>query len=180
MCRRVTNLLILAIVLCSATTLPAAHIIFVNEGAAGDFESWQTILEGAGHTAENMTGMNNLDQGKIDAMNAADLVIVSRDTNSGGYDDGEELAQWNGLTVPLMQCSSYLVRSNRWRWVDNTGNPGAGAADQLLIVENHSIFKGLGSAGDSINIFDADGNLTDATDGGNGQILAPCQTGLGP
>ncbi len=172
MCRRVTNLLILAIVLCSATTLPAAHIIFVNEGAAGDFESWQTILEGAGHTAENMTGMNNLDQGKIDAMNAADLVIVSRDTNSGGYDDGEELAQWNGLTVPLMQCSSYLVRSNRWRWVDNTGNPGAGAADQLLIVENHSIFKGLGSAGDSINIFDADGNLTDATDGGNGQILA--------
>src|SRR3990170_3204458 len=36
-----------------------------------------------------------LDAGKIAELNAADLIIVSRNLNSGDYDDGTEPTQWN-------------------------------------------------------------------------------------
>jgi hypothetical protein len=157
--------------LCCLSVANAANIIWVDEGAGG-FDEWQVVLEEAGHTATNMTGMNNLDQAGIDAMNAADLVVVSRDTNSGGYDDGDEPAQWNGLTVPIILTSSYLVRDSRWQWVPGGGTPAVSDADNLLIVENHPIFRGIGAAGDEIPVLAGSTNLTGVSDGGNGQVLA--------
>ncbi|MCP4455009.1 MAG: hypothetical protein GY809_26410, partial [Planctomycetes bacterium] len=58
------------------TAAQGASIIWVDEGAADSFPTWQALLEGAGHTVTQMSDMRTLDQGKIDAMNAADLVIV--------------------------------------------------------------------------------------------------------
>ncbi|NQV31794.1 MAG: discoidin domain-containing protein, partial [Phycisphaeraceae bacterium] len=152
------------------TTAQGASIIWVDEGAADSFPTWQALLEGAGHTVTQMSDMRTLDQGKIDAMNAADLVIVSRDSDSGNYDDGEEIGQWNGLTVPLIQTSVYLIRSSRWLWVDDTGTPGV--TDDLTIAEDHSLFKGVGQAGDSLPMVTSLTNLSGTTDAGNGQILA--------
>ena len=161
---------ILLLTLLAISPAFCANIIWVDEGAGG-FDEWKTFLEGNGHTVTNMTGMDTLDPGKIDAMNASDLVIVSRDTNSGGYDDAPEPTQWNGLTVPLIQTSSYLIRSSRWLWVNSTGNPAMSDTDNMLIVESHPIFKGVGSAGDEIALFAGSSNITDSTDGGNGQVL---------
>ena len=169
MCRNVCFSMIVW-ALCCMSVANAANIIWVDEGAAGSFESWQAVLEGGGHTVTQMTGMNNLDQGKIDAMNGADLVIVSRDTNSGGYDDGDEPSQWNGLTVPLIQTSAYLIRGNRWLWINNNSTPGV--TDDMLIVEDHPIFRGVGGAGDEITIADSEIDISGGTDGGNGQVLA--------
>jgi hypothetical protein len=152
-----------------------AHIIWVDEGADG-FAGWQTLLEGAGHTVERMTGMGTLDQSKIDAMNAADLVIVSRDTNSGGYDDGQEPTQWNALTVPLIQTSAYLARQNRWQWLPGTGTPAINAP--MEIIEDHPIFAGVGTAGDTIVMnASSDINVRDTTDAGNGLLLGALADG---
>ncbi|MCP4452692.1 MAG: hypothetical protein GY809_14615, partial [Planctomycetes bacterium] len=91
-------------------------------------------------------------------------------TDSGNYDDGDEIAQWNGLTVPLIQTSVYLIRSSRWLWVDDTGTPGV--TDDMLIAEDHPIFKGVGSAGTSLPMVTTTTNLSGTTDAGNGQALA--------
>jgi len=155
-----------------AGPLFAADIIWVDEGAIQGFDGWRDLLEGDGHTVERMSDMRTLDDAKIDAMNAADLVIVSRDTDSGSYDDGEEIDQWNGLAVPLIQTSSYLVRSSRWQWLNDTTTPEIGATDNMLIVEDHPIFAGIGSVGDEIAMANTATNLTGATDGGNGLVLA--------
>jgi hypothetical protein len=159
-------------ILCLMPVANAANIIWVDEGAGG-FAEWQAALEPAGHTVTNMTGMGTLDDAKIAAMNAADLVVVSRDTNSGDYNnDATERANWNGLTVPLIQTSTYLIRDSRWQWIAGAGTPVVDAPDILLIVENHLIFRGVGAAGDEIPMLTASTNLTDVSDGGNGQVLA--------
>lgn len=102
----------------------AGHIVWVDEGAADGFTGWQALLEGAGHTTTHLSDMRTVEADELATMNEADLVIVSRDTDSGNYaNDAAEIALWNGLTTPLIQCSAYLIRSSRWQWVNSTGTP---------------------------------------------------------
>jgi hypothetical protein len=149
MCKKLIYL-VLVLSFCLASSLQAGTIIWVDEGAANGFTGWQALLEGAGHTVTLMSDMRTLDAAKIASLNEADLVIVSRDTDSGSYDDDDEVTQWNSLTVPLIQTSSYLIRSSRWQWLAPTGTPGIGAGDNMVIVEDHFIFRGVGSAGDQL------------------------------
>jgi hypothetical protein len=66
-----------------------------------------------------------LDAAKIARLNAADLVIVSRATDSGGYaTDAAEIAQWNSVTTPLILLNVYIARGGtgsnfRWRWANS-------------------------------------------------------------
>jgi hypothetical protein len=159
--------LVLLLTFCLASSVQAGTIIWVDEGAANSFPGWQTLLEDAGHTVTNRTDMQTLD---ADSLNEADLVIVSRDTNSGDYDDDDEVTQWNNLTIPVIQASAYLIRSSRWQWINGTGTPGT--EDNMLIVEDHLIFEGVGSAGGEIAMATSEVDISDATDGGNGQVLA--------
>ncbi|MCP4613571.1 MAG: hypothetical protein GY845_33185, partial [Planctomycetes bacterium] len=41
-------------------------------------------------------------------------------SNSGDFDDGDEVAQWNAVTTPIILSSTHIVRSSRWKWVDST------------------------------------------------------------
>ncbi len=72
--------LVLLLTFCLASSVQAGTIIWVDEGAVNSLPGWQTLLEDAGHTVTNRTDMGTLD---ADSLNEADLVIVSRDTNSG-------------------------------------------------------------------------------------------------
>ncbi len=162
--------LLLTVLLCLVQATNAGTIIWVDEGAVDGFSDWQVLLEGAGHTVTR-SDMKDLDDTKIAAMNEADLVIVSRDTNSGDYNNGDEPTQWNSLTVPLIQCSSWLIRSSRWKWVSNTGCPSIGPGDSMVIAVDHPIFRGVASAGNEISMLTETASLTDATDGGNGLVL---------
>jgi len=77
-------------------------------------------------------------------LNAADLIIVSRLTNSGSYHWGNESAQWNSVKTPLLLMSAYFARNNRWNWVNsetatnNTPNIFAEA-----IYPEHPVFRGV-------------------------------------
>ena len=170
MSRRYLNC-VLVFVFCLMSTVQGGSIIWVDEGAAGGVDGWQTLLEGAGHTVTQMSDMGTLDADKIAALNAADLVIVSRDTNSGNYDDGDEVTEWNSITSPLILTSSYLVRSSRWEWVDSTSLSGVGGGDLMVVEADHPIFKGVAAKGDEVTMLTGQSNMIGETDGGNGQIL---------
>jgi len=98
-----------------------------NTDGVPDDQEWVDILTAAGYLVDYTAGASpgdgywrTLDDDKIAALNAADLVIVSRNTNSGDYDDGEAPTQWNSITTPIILSSTYIARSSRWGWVDST------------------------------------------------------------
>lgn len=115
----------------------AKNIIWVSDGydttvgsGTRTDQGFIDMLTAAGHVvdykpptsaATAATGYwSTLDAAKIATLNAADLVIVSRAVNSGGYSAAGEAAQWNGLTVPLMLHTPYVSRSSTWGWINST------------------------------------------------------------
>jgi hypothetical protein len=131
MTKRILTLM-LALAFCLTVPVNAANIIWVSDGyddnadGASDDLEWVSILEAAGYTVDyqiNALGdgyWRTLDDDKIAALNAADCIIVSRNSDSGSYDDGDEIAQWNAVTAPLILCSTHIIRSSRWNWVNST------------------------------------------------------------
>ena len=92
-----------------------------NADGAPDDQEWVDILRAEGYAVDyNGTYWRTLDDDKIAALNAADLVIISRNSNSGDYDDGDEIAQWNAITTPIINSSAHVVRNSRWKWFDTT------------------------------------------------------------
>jgi FlaG/FlaF family flagellin (archaellin) len=146
-----------------------------------DDQGWIDFLQGQGYNVEYRKGpaMGNgywrtLDQDKIDALNAADLVIVSRNTDSGSYDDGDEIAQWNSVTSPLILMSSHIVRSSRWKWLNtdtiNSGVPPMKPADAAsptcggVTLTTDGLVDAIGAG--------LDCSLMGIADAGNGTVLA--------
>ncbi|MHC4228377.1 MAG: hypothetical protein ACYSW0_13210, partial [Planctomycetota bacterium] len=109
MCRKPISS-VLALAFCLVSSSYAATIIWVSDnknptdGAAAD-QGWVDLLEANGYTVDlsfrNAEG-RDLNDAKIAALNAADLIIVSRDTNSGDYDDDDEVTLWNSVTTPII------------------------------------------------------------------------------
>jgi len=57
-----------------------------------------------------------------------DLIIVSRNTTSGDYDDASgtttEPIQWNGLDKPLLLLAPHLARASHWGYINGAvGSP---------------------------------------------------------
>jgi hypothetical protein len=106
--------------------VPGPDIIWVsgfyddNADGAPDDQEWVDLLEAAGYKVDYTPGWEELDDAKIAALNAADLIIVSRNSNSGDFNNGDEVAQWNAVTTPIILSSTHIVRSSRWKWVDST------------------------------------------------------------
>ena len=170
-------LLCLAACMITASSSLAANIIWVDEAAALGFEGWPELLEGAGHTVTRKSYLTTLDDAMIQTLNAADLVIFSRDANSGSYVATGEPEQWNGLTVPLILANAYLARSSRWQWLNSTAIVEVGDGANLIIAADHPIFNGVGAVGDQVAMVTNATALTGATDGGNGEVLATDASG---
>jgi hypothetical protein len=176
----------------------SANIAWVNEdrgGGGGDAgvgqggldwadDQWRALMEDNGHTViahgDPYFLDIDLEEDRLDLLNSADLVIVSRDANSGEYNTTEEEIQlWTeGITVPMLVLTPFHMRSSRWRMVNATGTPLA--LDHMEVLEpTHPVFEGVELDGGSVEIWDPDVlgddaniNLTDALDVGNGQVLA--------
>jgi len=166
--------------------LGGAKIVLVTEEADADADgAWDdqnlvNWLVDQGHFVDVQRGtMMELDDSKIELLNAADLVIFSRSTNSGNYDDGEEPTQWNAVTTPLIQMSAYLVRNSRWHWLDSgTATNNSGAPAMQVLDASHPIFAGVTL--DPNNVVDAldpnvgagETSFCGTLDAGNGALLA--------
>ncbi len=141
---------VLLLAFCLASSLQAGTIIWVSDnknpsgGVAAD-QGWVDLLEANGHTVDlsfrNQEG-RTLDATKIAALNAADLIIISRDTDSGNYDDGDEPTQWNSIETPIIMQVAHIYRSSRWRWMDSTSTSST-TADMLAVLPGHPIFAGV-------------------------------------
>jgi hypothetical protein len=134
-----------------AYLLGGADIILVtqdkdlNEDGLRDDHNLETFLRSEGYFVDvRPYYWRDLDQDKIDRLNAADLVIFSRLTDSAFYDDGDEPMLWNSLTTPLLQMNAYFARRNRWEWVISSTTTNDTVAVYLEAIEpTHPIFDGV-------------------------------------
>jgi len=179
MCKKMM-FLALAFALCLASSGYAATIVWVSDnktptGGVPADQGWVDLLEANGYTV-NLDFRNQeartLDAAKIEVLNAADLVIVSRDTDSGSYDDGQEPSQWNSITTPLILQVGHLTRSSRWLWLDTTATNDTMAT--LEVVEpGHPVFNGITIGADNqLDILTMGSSFANATDPGNGTLIA--------
>jgi len=181
MCRRLIYfVLLLALVISSS--VGAKTIIWVSDnktpagGVAAD-QGWVDLLVAQGYTVDlsfrNQEG-RTLNATKIAALNAADLIIISRDTDSGNYDDGEEPTQWNSITKPILMQIAHIARNNRWRWLNTDGTNDSLPPAMEAVELNHYVFTGvtLGANNQVVNILTTNSSFANTTNAGNGKLIA--------
>jgi len=183
--------LMLAFAFCLTLPVNAANIIVVTETRDVDVDGIQDdqglmdFLVAEGHDVDvQIDNWVELDADKIAALDAADLVIVTRATNSGSYDDGDEPTQWNSIDTPLIQMNSYLVRSSRWLWVDSKSILKIDFPIMQAVLTNHPLFGGVAVDADNI-VMAIDGTVgmgqvsfVDAPDLGSGTLIAQTIDGV--
>ncbi len=180
MCRKLL-FVVLVVGFCLISSAHAATIIWVSDnktptaaGVAAD-QAWVDLLTAQGYTV-NLNFRNKegrtLDDTKIAALNAADLIIISRDTNSGDYDDGQEIAQWNGITKPILMLIAQISQSSRWQWI-NTASTNSAQPTLQAVAIGHPIFKGVAlDANNQVSVLTTNSSFVSTADVGNGTLLA--------
>ncbi len=179
--------IITVFVLSVLVTIPvhAATIVWVSEwminpqGLSYD-HGWIELLEADGHTvlADMTTNYMTLDAGKLATLENADLIIVSRSTNSGNYVEDDEETQWNSIETPLILMSGYLTRSSRWQWINSTAINEFQAEAMMRVVDaGHQIFTGVTPVNGQIDMIDGSvdsgqNTFLNASDVGNGTLIA--------
>ena len=143
----------------AAAPAQAGTILLVSDsevpgGAGTDHydDNLVTFLQSLGHTVDT-SGMNmQMREGenpfttpaKLAALQNADLVLFSRQTTSGYYNDDRK--GWNELGTPLILMSGHMVRDNRWGWVDGAGGDATRTVTDLVVQSGqagHAFLSGL-------------------------------------
>jgi hypothetical protein len=175
----------------------AADIIYVHQMRGGgggtapgpgggslewEDDQWRALLESNGHTivAHDFFDDLDVDETKLDQLNAADLVIFSRDSASGDYNSPSEQEIWTeGITAPMLIFTPYVLRASRWSMVD--GETIVDALEPLhALVPTHPIFQGVTlDASNQVDVWDEDLlededhiDILSGVDTGNGEVLA--------
>jgi hypothetical protein len=171
----------------------AKTIVWVSDAQDSDLDGvpsdqgWIDFLEASGYEVNyeygyEMTAGNgywvDMDGGKLDELEAADLIIIGRATNSGDYaTDFNEILDWNLISTPIIMQTAYICRNSRWQWL-NTGAT-LDVTDTLEVIEpDHPIFKDVPMIDDNkIAVIDsglATSNISFPviSDPGNGTLLA--------
>jgi hypothetical protein len=180
--------LVFLIALIAACLSPCAQgttVVWVAEALSNSAgvpydQGWVDLLTAQGYTVSvDRGGWMTLDAAHLATLEAADLVIVSRTTNSGNYaTDATEVTQWNSVTKPLILMTGYLARSSRWLWVNSTGLTDPMTEAMMTVVKaDHPVFAGVKLTSDQVDVIDGavDGGqmaFLTATDAGNGTVLA--------
>ncbi|MGB2865644.1 MAG: hypothetical protein WBC05_20100 [Sedimentisphaerales bacterium] len=160
----------------------AATIIWVsgayddNGDGEPDDQEWIDLLEAEGYTVDlsfRNQESNTLDDDKIAVMEAADLIIISRNSNSGDFaNDATEIAQWNSITTPILNCSTHTIRSSRLLWLNTTSLASLSGSAISITAPAHPIFAGIPDQ--SVILDDPVGpsSFPSILDVGNGTLLA--------
>jgi hypothetical protein len=107
---------------------------------------------------------------------AANLIIVSRQTNSANYDFEPQF--WNNLDVPMILHNAFLARGGasqpRWRWLNGNGDDESGITTVDVHAPADPIYFGVNVVGGQVAIYSGNQNvsLTTATSAGNGTLVA--------
>jgi hypothetical protein len=123
--------LLLPLLLSSARPVGAATILLQTNNAADSATTEDaplvSFLSSLGHTVTTRGASGGAVPTAAELANV-DLIIVSRNTTSGDYDDVSggttEPIQWNGLDKPLLLLAPHLARSSHWGFVNGlVGSP---------------------------------------------------------
>jgi hypothetical protein len=174
-------LLVLAVGLYAISSAHAATIIWVSDNKTPDAvgvpadQGWVDLLVNNGYTV-NLSFRNKegrtLDATKLAALEAADLIIISRDTSSGDYDDGTEPAQWNSVTTPIIMQVAHIARSAHWGWL-NTTSTNDSLQTMVAVEPSHYVFKGVNlDANNQVSALTIASSFASTTDAGNGTLIA--------
>ncbi len=132
-------------------------------------------LELAGHTVEAISQKyENLDASGVATLNGFDLVIISRNNNSGTYGtDPGVRANWMSVTTPVIIISPYVARTSRLQLFDNdNGIDGVGSSLDAVIA-THPVFTGIDlTSGNTGDITTSGLHVVDTPSAGNGTIIA--------
>ncbi len=144
------------------------------DGVAAD-QAWVNLLSAQGYDVDlsfrNKEG-RTLDDAKIAALNAADLIIISRDTNSGDYDDGQEPTQWNSITTPVLMQVAQIAQKSRWLWL-NASTTGSAKPILQAVATTHPIFNGVTlDASNQVDVLTTNVSFVSTADVGNGTLIA--------
>ncbi|MBT3198739.1 MAG: PEP-CTERM sorting domain-containing protein [Phycisphaerales bacterium] len=100
-------------------------------------------------------------------LEAADLIIIGRQTTSGDYAAVGEPEYWNALNVPILLHSAYLVRANRLYWL--TGGQRGLTSDSLDIdAPSDPIMAGVTPVGGEVKIYGASVGYSISSEAGTG------------
>jgi len=148
-------MLLLVVLFASVGLSQAGHIEFECQSAAGD-AGFIALLEAAGHTVNAGLNYQTLDAAKIATLEAADLIIISRASNSSDYaNDATEIAAWHAITTPIMLSNRLIAREQKQQWmsVDSTGglttleaiDPSDPVFDGVTLDANNQVVIGTSS-----------------------------------
>lgn len=178
--KRLKLIMLMAMVVAIAGVGQAATIVWVAEtrmveGAIENSDQgFVDLLEAAGYDVSvKLDNWKTLDNGKVAELNAADLVIISRATNSGAYDDGgsvggeQEETVWNSITAPMISMAPHLMRTSRWKWLNSGGTTTMDADTMTIINPGNPVLDGL-----VVDVIDSRADFVkEITDAGNGDLL---------
>jgi hypothetical protein len=180
--------LVLVIALIAACLSPCAQgttIVWVAESnltaaGVGYDQGWIDLLTAQGYTVDVQRGSwMTLDATKLATLEAADLVIVSRTSNSGNYaTDSTEVTQWNSVTTPLILMTAYLARNNRWLWINSSSLTELLDESSMTVVKaDHPVFAGVPITNGQVDVIDGtvdsgQNSFITSADCGNGTLIA--------
>ncbi len=170
-------LFILAMVLFNINSLFSQDfkIAWVSENITAD-QSYISLLSDEGY---NVNAVENYWKGLTATLatelNAYDLVIISKRTNSTDYgSDATVRANWQNVTTPIINMNNYINRSSRLEFFNTTVNNDN--VNYLMIAESvdHPIFTNttLDTDNKTLQLTTEIYQGNDATNAGNGTVLA--------
>jgi len=172
---------VLLLAFCTAWSVHAATIVWVSDnktptdGVPAD-QGWVDLLEANGYTVNldfRNTEGRTLNDAKIEALNAADLIIISRDTNSGDYANGNAPTQWNAIETPIIMQVAHIARNNRWLWIDTDSYNDSLPLAMEAVDISHPVFNGVNlDNNNQVEVINEASSFPSITDAGNGKLIA--------
>ena len=185
----------------SSPAVKAGNIIWVSDAfdesgdGKPDDQAWVDMLKARGYTLDytkvaspSRGYWRTLNNDKLAALNAADLIIVSRCTGSRFYVNDDEPKKWNSVKTPMILFCAYFTRKQCWSWLD-TRSPAAvlwpgrppshsDVSTLMALVPQHPIFKDVQlDSKHQVKIFDQTAgsgkvSFNPIADVGNGTLIA--------
>jgi hypothetical protein len=125
-----------------------------NAAAAGFTQApdvgFTQLLRDAGHSVTRIVTSGTPDAA---ALNAYDLVIISRSVPSGNYQDANA-SNWNAIKRPMIIMGGYVLRNSRMGFTTGGTIPDTDREIKLNVVDpNHPVFAGvaLDGSGNMVN-----------------------------
>ncbi len=133
--------------ICSASCYGATVLIDSSKAQSGN----QSVIDFFTNNFDDVTviygNYNNwADSAVVDAIEAADVLVIARDNSSNNYDDTGDQEFYSGLETPVISLSSYFSRVSRLGWGDgDVTNFSTDGDEAVVTIEGAAVFGAAGS-----------------------------------